>query len=206
MVLTYIDWVILAVVLVSALFSIISGFIKECLSLINWFCAFAAAKFFYYDLSQASIFEDVNENFRIPLAIAGLFLFSFILGGIIIHLVIRVLRKTDGTISLTDRFLGFCFGALRGVMIVCALLAVCNLLFSMGIFMFVRDMPVWRDSLLVPELNKIVFWFFDKIDVSHLMNNAVQALTAPTGAEGALPVTSPDSVPLQEIIENQPTE
>ncbi len=183
--LSFVDWAIIAIVLLSSLFSIISGFIKECLSLINWFCAFAAAKFFYYELSQASFLEGLSENLRIPLSIVCLFLVSFIIGAIIIHMVIGILRKTDGTISVTDRLLGFCFGALRGVMIVCALLAVCNLLFSTGIFSFVRDMPFWSESLFIPELNKVVFWFFDKIDMSSLMESAVHNMVSPDVVDAA---------------------
>ena len=41
-----IDWVILAVVLISALISIKRGFVKEMLSLASWIAAFIIARIF----------------------------------------------------------------------------------------------------------------------------------------------------------------
>jgi membrane protein required for colicin V production len=179
------DWIIVGVVVVSTLLSIINGFIKECLSLINWFLAFAIAKFFYYDLSQSRLFDSVQPDFKIPLAILVLFIVTLLLGTVAVYVVIRILRKTDGTLSVTDRILGMCFGAMRGVMVVCACLAVCNILFNLGLFSFVQKMSFWEKSAFIPEFNKIVFWFFDKINVTGVLNDVVN--TAIGTSETGLP-------------------
>ncbi len=171
-----VDWIIIAVVIISTLISIISGFIKECLSLINWFLAFAIAKFFYDDLAQSTLFASMQPDFRIPVAILVLFLGAFLLGTVVVYMVIRIMRKTDGSLSITDRILGMCFGALRGVMVVCACLAVCNILFSLGLFSFIQKMPFWNESAFIPEFNKVVFWFFDKINVPEVIGDVVNNL------------------------------
>lgn len=189
------DWIIIGVVVVSTLLSIINGFIKECLSLINWFLAFAIAKFFYYDLSQSSLFDSVQPDFKIPLAILVLFLVALILGTVAVYAVIRILRKTDGTLSVTDRILGMCFGALRGVMVVCACLAVCNILFNLGLFSFVQKMSFWEKSAFIPEFNKIVFWFFDKINVTGVLNDVVNnAVSTPAGSVDGAAGTVPNGI------------
>ncbi|MBQ8707256.1 MAG: CvpA family protein [Succinivibrionaceae bacterium] len=173
------DWVIIAIVVISTLFSIMNGFVKECLSIINWFMAFAIAKFFYYDLSQSALMASMQADFRIPVSILVLFVTSLILGAVAVYFVVRILRKTDGTLSVTDRILGMCFGALRGVMMICAALAVCNILFNLGLFSFIQKMPFWENSAFIPEFNKVVFWFFDKINVTGVINDVVNSALDP---------------------------
>ncbi len=185
--LVWVDWVIVAVVAASTLLSIINGFLRECLSLINWFLAFAVAKFFYYDLSQSSLMSSMQADFRVPASILILFVTTLLLGFLIIYQVVRLLRKADGVLSVTDRILGMCFGALRGIMIVCACLAACQLLFSIGFLSFVQKMPFWEKSAFIPEFNKVVFWFFDKINVGEIVTDVISNLGDHTqGADHAL--------------------
>lgn len=205
--LVLLDWVIISVVLLSMLFSIISGFMKECLSLINWFVAFAVAKFFYEPVANMHQLEFLQPNLRIPVAIIALFFASFIAGSVIIFFITRIMRKTDGAIGVTDRVLGMVFGALRGVFIVCAILAAFKMLFSLGLFSFIQKTPYWTNSLLIPELNKIVIWFFDKIDIQQILTAPLEG-SAPadpvsdmastvSGATGEIPQSAPsaDAVP-----------
>ena len=35
-------------------------------------------------------------------------------------------------------------------------------------------MPIWADSYLIPECDKIVVWFFDKIDFTGVVNGITE--------------------------------
>ena len=63
-------------------------------------------------------------------------------------------------LSGTDRLLGMVFGVLRGILIVCVILALLQIGFKLHILSFVADAPFYRDSVLIPELMRIVNWFF----------------------------------------------
>lgn len=180
-----IDLVLIGIILLSIILSLFKGFIKEVLSLINWFAAFIIAKLFYVQLAGSGLLSSLPENVRIPVAIIIIFVASFFIGLIIMHYLANILRKTSGSVNFTDRVLGMLFGALRGVMIVCLLLAICKMAFSLGLFAFVQKMPLWAGSSLIPEFDKIVVWFFDKIDMQNIVNDMAAQLQSPFSADQA---------------------
>ena len=144
----WIDYAIIAVIAFSSLVSLIRGFVREALSLVTWGCAFFVASHYYTYLSVwFTGFED--ELVRNGIAIVGAIV-NFVIG--------QLVEKTG--LSGTDRVLGVCFGALRGVLIVAAIL------FFLDSFTGVSKSEDWSKSQLIPQFSFIIRWFFDYLQSS----------------------------------------
>lgn len=154
----WIDYSIIAIIAFSCLISLIRGFVREALSLITWACAFFVASHYYAYL--AVWFTGFSsELVRNGAAIAALFIATLIVGALVNYVISTLVNKTG--LSGTDRVLGVCFGALRGVLIVAALL------FFLDSFTPIATSDVWRQSQLIPQFSFIIEWFFD-----HLRNSS----------------------------------
>ncbi|AWK42864.1 colicin V production protein [Photorhabdus laumondii subsp. laumondii] len=148
----WIDYAIIAIIGFSALVSLIRGFIREALSLVTWGCAFFVASHFYTYLAvYFTRFED--ELVRNGIAIALLFIATLIVGSMVNYVIGSLVQRTG--LSGTDRVLGVCFGALRGVLIVAAIL------FFLDTFTPLARSEDWKQSQLIPQFSHIIRWFFD---------------------------------------------
>ena len=153
----WVDYTIIGVIIVSALISIIRGFVKEALSLISWVLAFFIASRFYMHITSYLTYF-VSDIIRIAVAIAILFISTLIVCTIVSYIIGQLVQKTG--LSGTDRVLGICFGVLRGILVVAAVL------FFVDTFTPLSQSPEWKQSQLIPHFHFIIRWFFDFIQQS----------------------------------------
>ncbi|MEM0910579.1 MAG: CvpA family protein [Pseudomonadota bacterium] len=149
------DFAILSVIAFSALISIVRGFVKEAISLAIWISAFFVAKHFYPLLAIhfSSIRDEIVRN---GIAIALLFIGTLIAGALLNYLVSQLVKTTG--LGGTDKAVGAVFGALRGILIVSAVL------FFLDTFTSASSADWWVSSLLVPEFGGVIEWFFEFVE------------------------------------------
>ncbi|MDJ0834844.1 MAG: CvpA family protein [Gammaproteobacteria bacterium] len=146
------DIIILVVILISALISLVRGFVKESISLATWLAAGFLALSYY--LVLADLLHSYIESPTISQAVAFaiLFITTLIVGAIINFMVSQVVDKTG--LSGTDKTLGVIFGAARGVLIVSMIV----------LFAGLTPMPSenwWKESVLVEHFMRIALWIKD---------------------------------------------
>ena len=134
------DYVIVAVIAVSALVGLLRGFVRETVSLLAWIAAFWLAVA-YSDAVAAHLSRFIAAPaVRFGMAFVVIFLGVLIAGMIVNYLLASLLAKAG--VRTSDRILGGLFGTARG------LLAVGLVVVLVELTPLVQS-PSWRGSLLV---------------------------------------------------------
>ena len=119
---TVVDVIVLFVIFLSALFSLMRGFVKEAVSLMTWIMAIWISASFAAKL--AAILPDSMESDAVRLAVGFglLFLATLMLGALVNFIIAQFVKKTG--LSGADRVLGVIFGFLRGLLIIVVFVVV----------------------------------------------------------------------------------
>jgi membrane protein required for colicin V production len=113
---TVVDVVVIFVIFLSALFSLLRGFVKEAISLATWIIAIWLAATFAPQLADALPSNIESEAVRQAIGFGVLFVLTLMVGALVNMLVSQVVKKTG--LSGADRVFGVVFGILRGGLII----------------------------------------------------------------------------------------
>lgn len=150
----WIDYAILAIVGISALFGILRGFVREALALFAWVVSYLVATNYADDLTP--FFTQYIKLPWLPFAaaMATLFFATMMLTGLVIYLIRKVIFDTGVSGGGTDRLVGLLFGLVRGVVIV-GIIVMAMLVTPLP------QTPLWQSSMLVGQV----------VPVAHALQN-----------------------------------
>lgn len=149
---SWVDLLIIAIIIISALISLVRGFVKESLSLASWiFAGFIALRYF---TPLADLLEPYIESptIRTGSGFAILFVCSLIIGAIVNYMASQAVTKTG--LTGTDKSLGVVFGAARGLLIVTMLVLLAGLT-------PMPSEPWWNDSAMIEFFSEMANWIKD---------------------------------------------
>ena len=137
---TVVDVVVIFVICLSALFSLVRGFVKEAISLATWIIAIWLAATFAPKL--ATILPDgiESEAVRQTVSFGVLFVLTLMIGTLVNTLVNQLVKKTG--LSSADRIFGVAFGLLRGGLIIIVFVVV-------GGMTPLPDSDWWQSSVML---------------------------------------------------------
>lgn len=147
--LIWIDYCLLGVILISAIIGLFRGFIKEAFSLLTWLVAIWLGLRFSQPFSL--YFNDYIDlpSVRIGVAFMCLLIVTLILGSMLSFLISQIIDKTG--LSGTDRFVGFLFGIVRGMVVISLVVLLA------GLTPLPQD-PWWSQSLLIEPFQELSVW------------------------------------------------
>jgi membrane protein required for colicin V production len=136
-----VDYIILAIVIISAVMGLVRGLLREAIAVITWFLAIVLAWSFGPSLEPHLGGVLVGSPLRIWAARAIIFVGILLLGGAVAVIVSHYVRVS--MFAGLDKFLGFVFGIIRGVVIIGA--------FTIAVQALRLDEdPAWKRSKLMP--------------------------------------------------------
>lgn len=145
----WVDYFILAIIVISALLSLWRGFFREALSLISWLAALWVAMLYFDELGRYLARWIDTPSVRGAVAFVMLFVGTVMVGGVVSFLVDKLVEKSG--LTATDRALGVVFGVARGVVIVAVLVMLAGLT-------SVPQDPWWHESLLLGHFQDMAMW------------------------------------------------
>jgi len=116
------DWIFLAVLLISMLVGAWRGLVYEVLSVANWIAAFVLAQWFGPAAAHWLPISGGTEVVRFAAGFVLVFIAALFAGGLLAFLI----RKLVAAVGLrpVDRVMGAAFGIVRGVVVLLALTVV----------------------------------------------------------------------------------
>lgn len=118
----WIDWALLAVLVLSVAVGVMRGFVFEVLSLLGWVVAWFAAQWFAADVGPLLPLGTPGSALNLAAAFTLCFVAAIVVWGLLARLVRFLVQATP--LSLPDRALGAGFGLLRGVVLLLAVATV----------------------------------------------------------------------------------
>jgi membrane protein required for colicin V production len=138
---TWFDYAVIAIIVVSVITSAARGLVREVLSLAAWMVAFFVANQWATDVAAMLPDSLTGAMLRLIVAFVALLVAALIVGGIVNWAIARVIRTTG--LQFADRGMGGLFGLARGILIVLTVVILAGLT-------SLPQQPAWRNALLAP--------------------------------------------------------
>ena len=145
----WVDYVIPGIIVLSALFSLMRGFVREALSLIGWVAAFWLALRYANPLAELFLSSITIPSLRIITAFTILFVLTLMLAALVNHLAGHLVKRTG--LTGTDRAVGIVFGIARGGVVVSILVLLA------GLTSLPQD-PWWGESVMIGHFESFALW------------------------------------------------
>jgi len=175
---TVVDVIVIFVIIMSALFGVLRGFVKEAISLVKWILATWIAATFAPKL--ALILPIESEALSQATAFAMFFICVFIIGALVSHLVVQFVKKTG--LSGADRVFGLLFGFIRGGVIIIVFVVI-------GQKVALSNQPWWQESTMLTRFENAAIALDDYIPKGGI----------PLGANGVMNSVDSDAIADQVI-------
>lgn len=141
------DFVVIAVVLISAVWGLARGVVREVLSLVGWVLAVVLAIVFGDDFARYLPEQIHGAGLRFLVAMLVVLLLVLLVAWLLGWLIARLLKAIG--LGWLDRLFGFIFGLVRGLVVVLVFVLIAGL----------TNMPQehwWKRSALAPMLETVV--------------------------------------------------
>lgn len=116
MVITGLDFIVIVVMLISALLAMVRGLTREVLSIASWIAA-AIATLYFFPRFQNTVRDILQPNWLADISLGlGIFILTLIIVSFITMRISDFIL--DSRIGALDRTLGFVFGLARGLLLV----------------------------------------------------------------------------------------
>ncbi|MBI3560744.1 MAG: CvpA family protein [Gammaproteobacteria bacterium] len=158
---TWVDFLIIGVVLVSAVIGLVRGFVKEALSIVGWIASLLIAWQFTDGLANLLSNWIKTPNLQFLVGFVTLFLLSMLIFALIIFFATKLIQRTG--LTAADRTIGIVFGVLRGVFVVLLLVGVAGLT-------TLPQSDGWRGSLTVNRFQTLTVWLSGYLPASIAKN------------------------------------
>lgn len=147
-----IDYGIIGIISLSVLVGLLRGFVRDSMSLMTWIIAAILAVSYCEEV--AAWFTGISiVGLRLLLAFISIILTTLIVGGIVSHLLSKLIKSTK--FSITDRITGILFGLVRGIAITAfAILMTVLIVKPTNLAKNER----WKNSILIPQFEPASLW------------------------------------------------
>ncbi len=136
--LSWVDWALLAVLLMSVLIGVVRGLVFEVLSLLGWLVAYVGAQMFAGEVAELLPLGTPGSALNLAAAFALTFI-GILLGWSLLARLARMLIHAT-PLTLLDRAAGAAFGLLRGGLVLLVLATGLNMT-------ALASSPAWKASL-----------------------------------------------------------
>lgn len=148
----WVDYVLIAIIALSALFGLFRGIVREILSLVGWALSFWIALKYSHNLN--SVFDGIiaSDGLLYGVSFVTLLIISLIACAIVNYAISKFVNLSG--IGFIDRGIGAVFGVFRGLLIATVLVFFGNMTpLSAG--------QLWSQSRLIGPFNEIATWATD---------------------------------------------